>query len=189
MHPQAHYEFFNREIWSDTEGKGSKRTGMNIASLELLPQAAFALDLVKQEEIITVLREINGLQALKTVIRAQCNEFLSNRFHRSLFFHANAIYKWWESYAKAMADSYQTGLCLSSHGDSIIFILPPCSWQWRRVERSSSGRTKKDYVNSLCTYFQVRKKRGEVLLFRIFKAKNSEMRSPRLPLSEILYTN
>ena len=67
MHPQGHYDFFNREIRNSAEETAAKRTGMDIASLELSQQAALALELVRNDTIIEVLRDIDGLKALKEV--------------------------------------------------------------------------------------------------------------------------
>ena len=188
MHPQAHYEFFNREIWSSIEEAEIKRTGMDIATLELTQEARMALDLIKQEEIIKVLREINGLQGLKEVsVPAAVNSAAMGLLETQSFSPRHFI-----NGGRAMQRQW---LKTTQLGYAYHPMVIPLYLFYRLILGDGEGLQEKEIEEikelrkQFMEVFPGDENRSEVLLFRIFKADGVQKRSPRLPASEILYMN
>jgi len=75
MHPHGHYDFFNREMRWTKEDAELKKTGMDVSTMELPQQAMMALQVIRNNDVMNVLRDINGMQAFKWVSIPKCNKF------------------------------------------------------------------------------------------------------------------
>ena len=188
MHPQGHYDFFNREIRYTAEEVQKKKTGMDIATLELSPQAALALDILRNDEGIQVLREINGLQALKSVsvvntINSAAMGFIEADSSTPVDFinGGRAMQRQW--------------LAATELGYAYHPMVIPLYLFYRLTSGNGEGLAEKEIeeVNEMRQQFMEifpgEEKRGEILLFRVFKADEITIRSPRLGLDEILFSD
>ncbi len=187
MDPQGHYDFFNREVrWTTAEAE-LKRNGMDVATLELPPTAQMALQLVKNDTIINVLRDINGLQAFKNtsvpnaVNAAAMGLITMPSFDATDFINGGrAVQRQWLK-ATALGYAYHP-------------MVVPLYLFYRTVFGNGEGLNLNTFkeVNDLhkrfLQVFPGNEQRGEILLFRIFRAENVVKRSLRLPLNEILFT-
>ena len=187
MHPHGHYDFFNREIRKSAEETAAKRTGMDIASLELSQQAALALELVGNETIIQVLRDIDGLKALKEVsvpntINSAAMGFIETNSFTPIDFvnGGRAVQRQW--------------LMSTKLGYAYHPMVVPLYLFYRLVFGNGEDLNEatiselKSLRKQFMKLFPGEEKRGEILLFRIFKAENVTIKSPRLNLNEILFT-
>lgn len=188
MHPQGHYDFFNREIRYSAEEVQEKKTGMDIATLELAPQAALALDIIRNDEGIQVLRDINGLQALKSVSVASAVNSAAMGFIETtsstpvdLINGGRAMQRQW--------------LAATKLGYAYHPMVVPLYLFYRLTAGHGEGLTERE-INEVqqmrlrfIELFPGEENRGEILLFRVFKAENITTRSPRLGLDEILFSD
>lgn len=185
MHPHGHYDFFNREMrWSVAEAD-AKKDGMDITTLEIPPQAMLALQVISNQTVIKVLRDIDGMQAYKWVsvpnaINASAMGLIEMPSYTPIDFinGGRAMQRQWLLSTK-LGYAYQPMIMP-------LYLFP------RMIFGNGEGLNKfminellqlrKQFMN----LFPGEEKRGEVFLFRIFKADTVERRSQRLPLSDIL---
>jgi tRNA A37 threonylcarbamoyladenosine dehydratase len=188
MNPQAHHEFFHREIRFNTAELEEKRTGMDVDTLELPAPAILALKTVSDDKVMKVLRSINGLKAFKSVsipnvINAAAMGLVTMPSYSSTNFMngGRAVQRQWLK---------STQLGLAYHPMIIPLYLFP-----RIIFGNNEGLTPDvvaelhDLRKEFMEIFPGNEKRGEVFLFRIFKADEIKKRSLRLHLSKILYTD
>ncbi len=187
MHPQGHYDFFNREIRQSAEEVETKRTGMDLATLELTPQATLALELVSNDTIIQVLRDVNGLQALKEVsVPNTINSAAMGLIETKSFTPVDFV-----KGGRAMQRQW---LKATQLGYAYHPMVVPLYLFYRLIFGDGEGLNEttitelKGLRKQFMELFPGDEKRGEILLFRIFKAEDITVRSPRLPLSKILFT-
>ena len=187
MNPRAHYEFFNREIRWNTKELEEKRTGMDVKTLELPTPALLALETVSDDSVMKVLRNINGLQAFKNVSipgvvnSAAMGLITMPEYNPADFVNGGRVAQRQWLKATQMGFAYHPMLIpiylfpRILHGDN-EGLTPEVTEELRMLR------------NRFMEIFPGDEKRGEVFLFRIFKANKIEKRSLRLPLSEILYS-
>ena len=186
MHPQGNYEFFNREMrWTEQEAELT-RSGMDATALEFQPQVMMALQLLKDDNITNVLRDINGLQAFKgtsipnTINAAAMGLITMPSFSPVDFVNGGrAVQKQWLK-ATQLGYAYQP-------------LMMPLYLFYRTVFGDGEDLTLNTFneVNDLrkrfLQIFPGNNMRGEIWLFRIFKAENTEKRSLRLHTNDILF--
>lgn len=186
MDPQGHYDFFHREIRTSSAEVETKRTGMDISTLELPQEALMALQLVKDDEVMKVLRDIDGLQALKNVSVHNAINSAAMGLITVPSFNPIDFVNGGRAMQRQWLKSTQLGYAYHP-------MVVPLYLFYRTVFGNGEGLSLNTFneVNELRTRFlQIfpgDDKRGEILLFRIFKAENVSKRPPRLPLNEILF--
>ena len=186
MEPQGHYDFFHREIRASSAEVEAKRTGMDISTLELSQQATLALQVVKSDEAIKVLRDIDGLQALKTV--SVPNAINSSAIGLITMPNFNPV-----EFVNGGRAMQRQWLKSTQLGYAYHPMVVPLYLFYRTIFGNGEALSLNTFneINDLrrrfLQIFPGDDKRGEILLFRIFKAENILKRSPRLPLNEILF--
>ena len=187
MDPQGHYDFFHREIRASAAEVEAKRTGMDISALELPQEALMALQLVRSDEVMKVLRDIDGLQALKNVsVHNAINSSAMGLITMPSFNPIDFV-----NGGRAMQRQWLKSTQL---GYAYHPMVVPLYLFYRTIFGNGEGVSLNTFneVNDLrkrfLQIFPGDDKRGEILLFRIFKAEKVINRPPRLPLSEILFT-
>ena len=187
MHPQGHHDFFNREIRKSAEEVEAKKTGIDIATLELSQQATLALDLVSNETIIEVLRDIDGLKALKEISVPSTINSAAMGFVETLSFTPADFVNGGRAIQRQWLTATQLGYFYHP-------MVVPLYLFYRLVFGNGEGLNDisitelQNLRKQFMELFPGEENRGEILLFRIFKAENNAARSPRLSLSEILFT-
>jgi len=186
MDPQGHYDFFHREIRGSAAEVQAKKTGMDISTLELSQQALLALQVVKSDETMKVLKDINGLQALKNVsVPNAINSSALGLITMPNFSPVDFV-----NGGRAMQRQW---LKATQLGYAYHPMVVPLYLFYRTVFGDGEGLSLNTFneVNDLrkrfLQIFPGNEKRGEILLFRIIKAENTIKRSPRLPINEILF--
>lgn len=187
MDPQGHYDFFHREIRSTPEELAVKKTGMDISSLELSQQALLALKIVEDDETIKILRSIDGLKALKQAsVQNAINSGAIGLITMPNFKAADFV-----NGGRAMQRQWLKSTQL---GYAYHPMVVPLYLFYRSVFGNGEGFSLNTFkeVNDLrkrfLQIFPGNENRGEILLFRIFRAEKVAKRPPRLPLNEILFT-
>ncbi len=187
MNPRANYEFFHREMrWTAAEAEQTK-SGMDASLLEFTPQIAMALQLLKDETIMNVLRDINGLQGFKAASIPNIVNSAATGLITMPSFNPVDFINGGRASQRQWLKATQLGYCYQP-------LLIPLYLFYRTTVGNGEDLTLKVFneINNLrerfLQIFPGNDKRGEVWLFRIFKADNSEKRSLRLPLSDILFT-
>lgn len=185
MNPQAHYEFFNREIRWTADELEAKRTGMDVNTLELPAPAMLALKTVGEDSVMKILRNINGLHAFKNVsVPGVVNAAAMGLVTMPAYNHVDFI-NGGRAVQRQWLKSTQMGFAY--HPMLIPLYLFP-----RILYGNNEGLTQEtatelyELREQFMKLFPGDEKRGEVFLFRIFKADDIEKRSLRLPLSKIL---
>ncbi|MBG9375042.1 Rv1355c family protein [Panacibacter sp. DH6] len=186
MHPHGHYDFFHREMrWSDKEAM-EKRNGMDVHTLELPPEALIALNIMKDPEVIKTVREIDGAQALRSAslphaATSSAIGLLSMPSYTPADFVIGgriAQRLWLQStemniaFQPLIAPLYLFPRIIFGNGED----LPPYMIDELQILRQQ-----------FLQIFPGSNERGEVFLFRIFKAADVEKRSLRLKLEDILH--
>ncbi len=187
MNPQGHYDFFHREIRASAAEVEAKRTGMDIAAMELSREALLALQVVKNGEVMKVLKDINGLQALKNVSVPNAVNSAAMGLITMPGFNPVDFVNGGRAMQRQWLKSTQLGYAYHP-------MVVPLYLFYRTIFGNGEGLSLNTFneVNDLrkrfLQIFPGDDKRGEILLFRIFKAENVLNRPPRLPLNEILFT-
>lgn len=186
MHPHGHYDFFHREMrWSDKEAV-EKRNGMDVHTLELPPEALIALNIMKDPDVIKTVREIDGAQALRGA-----------SLPHAATSSAMALLSM-PSYTPAdfvIGGRIAQRLWLQSTEMKIAFqpLIAPL-YLFPRVIFGNGEDLPQYMIDELnvlrqqfLQIFPGSNQRGEVFLFRVFKAAEVEKRSLRLKLEDILH--
>lgn len=187
MNPQGNYDFFHREIrWSNAEAE-MKRTGMEVSTLELPSQAIMALQLIKDDSIAKVLREIDGLQAFK-------NTSIPNSINAAAMGLVTMPSLSKEDFVNGGRAAQRQWLKSTQLGYAYHPMMVPLFLFHRNILGNGDGLNLNTFneINELhkrfLRVFAGEEKRGDVWLFRIFKADGVVKRPLRLPLNEILFT-
>ncbi|CAN5402506.1 Rv1355c family protein [soil metagenome] len=186
LHPQGHHDFYKREMrWSKEEAL-AKRNGMDINTLEIPAEAMMALKVVSDENVVKVLRDIDGAQAFKLVsvgntVTASAMGLVTMPAYTPEDFLAagRAIQRQWlksaalgYAYQPIIAPLYLFPRIIFGNGEGLSDIMI-----------NELLKLRKNFME----IFPGDDNRGEVFLFRIFKAPDVETRSLRLPLEDILF--
>jgi ThiF family len=185
MNPHGHYDFFNREMrWSNEEAR-NKKDGMYIGDLSIPPSAMLALQMIKNDEVISILRNINGGQAFKkvSVLNTQTASamglIIMPKFNPMNFLNGGRIMQrmWLEA----------TKLNLSIHP-----LIAPLYLFPRIIHGNGEGLSKNDIkeLSELRIRFEkifaTEKMEGEIFLFKVFKTSAKSAKSFRKDVNEIL---
>lgn len=186
LNPHGHYDFFHREMrWTAEEAK-AKRNGMDVNTLELSSQALMALKVVRDEKVVELLRQINGGTAFKGIsventIHAAAMGLVTMPAYTPIDFinGGRAVQRQWlkttalgYAYHPMIAPLYLFPRVLVGNGEGLDALA---------VEELKTLR------EEFMQLFPGDPGRGEVFLFRIFKADQVTYRSLRLPLEETLF--
>lgn len=186
LHPHGHHDFYKREMrWSPEEAK-SKRTGMDIHTLEIPAEAMMAIHAVRNEEVVKTLLDINGAQAFKMVSVQNAiassamglvtmpaytpeNFIEGGRAWQRQWLKANGM---GYAYQPLIAPLYLFPRLIFGNGEGLPDVM---------IEELKVLREK------FLQIFPGDDKRGEIFLFRLFKAPDVQVKTLRLPLDEILF--
>lgn len=186
MHPWGNYDFYHREIrWSAKEAS-EKKYGMDINTLGLPVPALMALKVLGDDKVMSTLREINGLQAFKNVSIPNSENSaamglvtMPSFTPQDFILGGRAIEKQWLK-ATQLGYAYQPLI-------SPLYFFP------RIVFGNGEGLEKivinelSELRNSFMKIFPGDETRGEVFLFRIFKADAVEKPTLKYNLEDILF--
>ena len=187
MNPHGHYDFFHREMRWSAEEVMEKKDGMDITTLELPQQAMIALQVISNEKVIEVLRDINGMQAFKWVsVPNAVNAAAMGLIEVPGFSPIDFI-----NGGRAMQRQW---LKCTQLGYEYQPMVVPLYLFSRLIFGNGEGLDKnavdelKQLRSSFMQIFPGDEQRGEVLLFRIFKAGKVTKRSLRKEIKDILFT-
>ncbi len=187
MHPRGNYEFFNREMrWTAAEAEKT-RSGMDASALEFTPQIMMALQLLRDDSIMNVLRSINGLQGFKGTSIPNAVNAAAMGFITMPSFDAIDFINGGRSVQRQWLKATELGYVLQP-------LMMPLYLFYRNVFGAGEdlgipvNKEVHDLRRRFLQIFPGSNERGEIWLFRIAKAQEAEKRSLRLPLSEILFT-
>ena len=187
MNPQGHYEFFNREIRWSKASLEAEGTGMDVSTLELGPPQLLALKTISNDKVMQALLDIDGLKAYKaaavpaTINAAAMGLVTMPEYSRLNFVNGGrAVQRQW---LKATELGYAYHPLLIP-----IYLFPRIIFGGGEGLTANVISELKNLRERFMQMFPGDEKRGEVFLFRIFKAENIKEKSLRLPLSKILYT-
>lgn len=187
MNPQAHHEFFNREIMWDSAELERRKLGMDVNTLELPSQTIFALKTISEDKVMKVLRNVDGLKIFKnasitaTENSAAMGLLTMPSYDKQDFLEGGRLSErlWLKS----------TQLGFAFHPMLIpIYLFPRILYGNNEGLTPQIAEELHQLRNDFMEIFPGDERRGEVFLFRIFKADEIKMRSLRLPLSKILYS-
>jgi molybdopterin/thiamine biosynthesis adenylyltransferase len=187
MNPRAHYEFFHREIRFNADELEAKRTGMDVDTLELPASAILALKTVSDDSVMKVLRNINGLKAFESVSIPNVVNAAAMGLVTMPAYNPENFVKGGRAVQRQWLKATQLGLAY--HPMIIpIYLFPRILYGNNEGLTTTTAEELQRMREQFMRIFPGDEKRGEVFLFRIFKADEIKKRSIRLPLSEILYT-
>ncbi len=186
LHPHGHHDFFKREIrWSADEA-AKTQTGMDVATLEIPPQARMALSVLSDEKTVQVLRDINGAQAFKNISVPNAVTASAIGFITVPDYSAESFIKGGRAVQKQWLKATQLQLACQPM-IAPLYLFPRIVF--------GNGEGLPDFMihelielrRRFMEIFPGNEKRGEVFLFRLFYADEIQQRSLRLPLEEILF--
>jgi len=186
MHPHGHYDFFHREMrWTEAQAKAT-RTGMDINTLEIPQQALMALRLFSDDNIMKVVRDIDGAQAFKgfsipAAVNSAAMGLVTMPAYTPVDFinGGRAVQRQWlkatqlgYAYQPLIAPLYLFPRIVHGGGEDLTGQM---------IAELTQAR------DSFMQLFPGDEKRGEVFLFRIFKGDDVVNRALRLSLDDILF--
>lgn len=186
MHPQGNFDFYHREMRWSAEEAATKKYGMDISTLELPQTVLMALKVLGDDEVMKTLRDINGLQAFK-------NASLPNAVNSAAMALVTMPGFSPEDFVNGGRAVERHWLKATELGYAYQSLIAPLYLFPRIIFGNDDGisKTVADELRMLrkrfLEIFPGDEKRGEVFLFRIFKAKNIEARTHRYDLSDILF--
>lgn len=185
LHPEGHYEFYNKEVrWNDEHSK-TTGDGIDIGTLEVKPSEVVGLKLVKDPKVVALLAEWRGGKGLEGIARkaiasASAVGLIVMPGYSTLnyFTGGRAVERMWLT-ASNLNISVQPMLAATLHFARLNY---------------GNGEGLPDFMKEEFTELYHRfesiypgiKEKGEIFLFRLSIAKTPEVKSYRLPLANIL---
>jgi len=184
IYPESHNDFTYQEMRWTSDEASLRRTGMDVATLELLPSELVGLRLIKDPKVVAFLKHINGGDVFKNVSKkamgtASAAGFLSMPTASDTDFinGGRAAQRIWLK-ATQLGIAFHVmnvGLSFFAHLQNDVSSLPAeivddLKRQYERFKNLVGNNENK----------------GEIYIFRIFNAGKPEIRPLRRPLSEIL---
>ncbi len=185
IHPHGHYDFFHREMRWTKEEVVTKRDGMDIETLEIPKSALPALKIVADDDVINMIRDIDGGQLFKSVsidnvTAASAMGFLTIEEHSPTGYinGGRALQRLW---LKA------TQLNVALHPlIAPLYLFPRILYG--EGEGLTDNMIKELYLlrKRFEKIFNCSEKRNEIFLFRIFPDSPVKTRSLRRKIDDIL---
>jgi hypothetical protein len=185
LHPQGHYEFYEKEVRWNEEHSRSTADGIDIATVDVTPSEVVGLKLVKDPEVVKLLAEWRGGKALekmaqKSVGSASAIGLITMPEFSSLsyFTGGRAVERIWLT-ATGLGISMQPLLAATLH-----FV---------RLKHSN-GEGMPDFMKEefgllykrFEALFPEAKDKGEIFLFRLSVTNPPAIKSYRLSLEKVL---
>lgn len=184
----GHYDFFNREIRFTDEELMSKKTGMGIDDLAIPNDSLLALKILSDENIIKVLNDFNGGNALRNVsvlntkaASAMCLITAADYTRESFIAGGRAMERQWLKAAE-LSVAYHPMV-------APLYFFPRIIFGNGEGLNNDMQQELKELRKDFLSIFPGNNLRGEIALIRIFVPDEGEPKAPRLELKDVLIYN
>lgn len=187
LHPEGHYEFYNKEVRWDDEHSRTTSDGIDISTLDVKPSEVVGLKLVKDPRVVELLAEWRAGTGLETLARKAISSasavglILMPEFsHLNYFLGGRAVERMWLA---------------ATNEDIAIQPMMAATLHFARLEHGN-GDGLSDFIKEEFTILRQRFEKlipevtgkGEIFLFRLSKAEKPKVMSYRLPINNIVVT-
>ena len=187
LHPEGHYEFYNKEVRWDDEHSRTTSDGIDISTLDVKPSEVVGLKLVKDPRVVQLLAEWQAGTGLETLARkaiasaSAVGLILMPEFtHQNYFLGGRAVERMW------LAATIE---------DIAIQPMMAATLHFARLEHGN-GEGLPDFIKEEFTILRQRFEKlipevtgkAEIFLFRLSKAEKPKVMSYRLPMNNIVVT-
>lgn len=185
LHPEGHYEFYNKEVRWDDEHSRTTGDGIDIGTLEVKPSEVVGLKLVRDPKVVELLAKWRGGKGLESIARKAIASasavgliVMPDYNPLNYFMGGRAVERMWLK-ATSLDVSIQPMLAATLH--------------FARLNHGN-GEGLPDFMKEEFTELYQRfevlypsiKGKGEIFMFRLSITKPPAVKSYRLPLDNIL---